>query len=109
MMTAFQHLASSAPYVEAAPEVTPAVRKETAENPDVSLRLLVEPAPLSDEVITEAAPEVDPAVVFDDPQRFAPVSSSAIRVNQHNLLVATLRTKGGTDFEYQVRFQIWDE
>ncbi len=90
-MSSFQDLASPAPQVEAA-EAPPA--QEDVDD------LNVEPAQPSEDVIVEPASEVEAAIPFDDPKKFAP---PILPEKASYLSVAALRAGSGADFESKVR------
>ena len=89
-MSAFPHLASPAPEVEAA-EATP---MEDASEP-----LHVQPAERGDNVTVEPAPSVEEAVTIDDPKKFAPPITQE---KASQLSVQALRAGSGADFESKV-------
>eukprot|EP00980_Cylindrotheca_fusiformis_P023379 scaffold10429_cov126-Cylindrotheca_fusiformis.AAC.10 len=84
-MSAFHHLATPAPAVEAA----------IADRAAPSEELRVEPARPSEDTTVEAAKRVEPAVLYDDPRKFAPPMTQE---QASHLSIKALRASG-VEFE----------
>lgn len=87
-MSAFQDLASPAPAVEAAIAAKAAPSEE----------FRVEPATPSEDATVEAAKSVEPAVLYNDPKKFAPAMTQE---EASHLSIAALRVSG-VEFESKV-------
>ena len=89
-MSAYQDLASPAPQVETA----------IADAAKSSGSLRVDAAAPSEAVKVEPAKRVEPAVLVDNPKKFAPALT---RTEASHLSVAALR-RSGADFESEVKY-----